>query len=83
MLHDLSEKIANADTVQNYNQSVKELTDYLCDIGEPDKAQKLTDVAALRNNRFSKRGAEEDLASGKAAVMEYCKLLQAVKFLYL
>ena len=76
MLHDLAEKITDAETVQAYHQAVKELTDCLRAAGEPDKAQKLTEIAALRNNRFSKREAKEDLAAGKAAVVEYCRLLQ-------
>lgn len=75
MLHDLTEKIVNAETVQIYEQTVKELADYLFNVGETDKAQKLTEIASLRNNRFSKRGTEEDLAAGKKAVTEYCKLL--------
>ena len=76
MLHDLTEKIATAETNQAYNQAVKELADYLRTAGEPDKAQKLIEISALRNNRFSKREAEEDLAAGKAAALEYCRLLQ-------
>ncbi len=77
MLHDLTEKIENAETVQTYNQAVKELADYLRAAGEPDKAQKLIEISALRNNRFSEREAEEDLAAGKTAVVEYCRLLEA------
>ena len=61
MLHDLVEKITDAETRQAYNRAVKELADSLRAAGEPDKAQKLTEIAALRNNRFSKREAKEDL----------------------
>ena len=75
MLHDLAEKIADAETVQAYNQAVKELANCLCDAGKPDKAQKLTEIASLRINRFSKRESKEDFAAGKAAVVEYCRLL--------
>lgn len=77
MLRDLTEEINNAETVQAYNEAVKKLADYLCDAGETDKAQKLTRIAALRNNRFSKREADENLAAGKAAVMEYCRFLKS------
>ena len=52
MRHDLVEKITDSETIPAYNQAVKELADYLRDAGEPDKAQKLTESAALRNNRF-------------------------------
>ena len=76
MLHDLTEKIVNAVTAQEYNQALKELADYLRTVGKPDKAQELTEIAVLRNNRFSKREAEKDLAAGKTAVIEYCRLLQ-------
>lgn len=76
MLHDLIEKITDAETLQAYNRAVKELADSLRAAGEPDKAQKLTEIAALRNNRFSKREAKEDFAARKAAVVEYCRLLQ-------
>lgn len=65
MLHDLAEKIADAETVQAYNQAVKELANCLCDAGKPDKAQKLTEIAPLRINRFSKRESKEDFAAGK------------------
>ena len=75
MRHDLTEKIENAETVQIYEQAVKELADYLFNAGETDKAHKLTEIASLRNNRFSKRGTEEDLAARKKAVAEYCRLL--------
>ena len=75
MLYDLTEKIVNAETVQIYEQAVKELADYLFNAGETDKAQKLTEIAALRNNRFSRRGTVEDLAAGKKVVAEYCRLL--------
>ena len=75
MLHDLTEKIVNAETVQSYEQAVKELADYLFNAGELDRARKLTEIAALRKNRFSRREAEGDLAAGKAAIAEYCRLL--------
>ena len=75
MLLDLTEKIINAETVQTYEQAVKEMADYLSNAGEPDKAQKLTEIATLRNNRFSRREAGGDLAAGKAAVAEYCRLM--------
>ena len=75
MLHDLTEKIINAETVQIYEQAVKELADYLFNAGEPDKARELTEIAALRNNRFSKREAEGDLVAGKEAVADFCKHL--------
>lgn len=75
MLHDLTKRIKNAETVQTYEQAVKELADYFFETGEPDKARKLTEIAALRNNRFSSRETERDLAAGKEAVMEYCRLL--------
>ena len=75
MLLDLTEKIINAETVQTYEQAVKEMADYLSNAGEPDKAQKLTEIATLRNNRFSRREAAGDLAAGKAAVAEYCRLM--------
>ena len=75
MLHELTVNILNAETVQTYEQAVKELADYLFNVGEPDKAQKLTKIAALRNNRFSGRAAEEDFNAGKEAVAKYCRLL--------
>ena len=50
MLHDLVEKITDAETLQAYNRAVKELADSLRAAGEPDKAQKLTEIAELRNN---------------------------------
>ena len=75
MLRDLTEKIINAETVQIYEQAVKELTDFLYDAGKPSEARKLTEIAAVRNNSFSRRGAEEDLAAAKEAVAEYCRLL--------
>lgn len=54
MLRDLTEKIINAETVQIYEQAVKELTDFLYDAGKPSEARKLTEIAAVRNNRFSR-----------------------------
>ena len=75
MLRDLTEKIESAVTVQAYDQAVRELADYLRSADEPGKAQKLMEIAALRNNRFSRREAEEDLAAGKTAVAEYCRQL--------
>ena len=45
MLHDLVEKITDAETLQAYNRAVKELADSLRAAGEPDKAQKLTEIA--------------------------------------
>ena len=47
MLHDLVEKITDAETLQAYNRAVKELADSLRAAGEPDKAQKLTEIAEL------------------------------------
>ena len=44
MLHDLTEKKINAETVQKYEQAVKELADYLYNAGEPDKVRKLTEI---------------------------------------
>lgn len=75
MLHELTKKIANAETVQKYEQAVKELADYLFNAGEPEMARKLTEVGALRNNRFSRREAEGELAAGKEAVADYLRFL--------
>lgn len=77
MLRDLIDKVSNAETVQAYNQAVKELADYLREAGKFDKAQQLMNVSTLRSNRFSKREEEENLILAKNAVVEYCELLQA------
>ena len=78
MLHDLTEKIRNATTVQMYEQAIKELEDYLFDAGEVDKAQTLTEIASLRKNKFSQREMEEDFAVRKSAVAEFCRRLSVV-----
>lgn len=76
MLYKLSQKISDAESTQAYLQAVKELTDYLYQVGLIDQAEILNEMASLRENRFSKRATDEELAVKKAAVADYCRTLQ-------
>ena len=78
MLHELMEKVLIADSAHAYEHALKELSEYLYENGKAEDAEKLAEAASLRKNRFSKRGADEDLSAGKTIVEEYCrKLLNA------
>lgn len=62
--------------MQTYQQAVKELSDYLNRVGFPEQAERLNEMAFLRENRFSKREMDDEFAARKADVTEYCRTLQ-------
>ena len=76
MLHELSEKVLAAESVQAYEHALKELTEYLDDIGMQEDAEKLAEVAVIRKNRFSRREAGENLCEAKTVVAEFCRKLK-------
>lgn len=76
MLHELTEKVMEAESTREYEQAVRELSEYLYSIGRPRQAQELMEISALRKNKFSKREAEKELSAGKTAVKLFCRTFQ-------
>ena len=75
MLSEHMNEILYAESVSDYESAIERLTDYLIANGKTDEADKLRDIAVLRQNRFSSRAGAEDLTAKKEVVKSFVKAL--------
>ena len=73
MLKEYADKIKESESVDEYEKAVKDLVEYLKQIGQSEDALKLETLSKVRKNRFSSRETREELYAVKTSVADYCK----------